>query len=191
MDDPEETTFLRRSRWIILTILFCALICMGSIFYFSVIKQKDYKRKALETAWRQGRLPALRGSIYASDGTLLAYSKLEFFLFWKKNRVKNEVESRFGRKIQNGGKISEKELALLEPVFSQYPSEIWIENRERRTHLKDVTHIEEKFDSVLKGKDGLFVVMHDRFGRRVPGSLKIIREQIPGKTVVLSEGEEK
>lgn len=191
MKEPEGTAFSRRSWWIILVFLSGAVICMGSTFYFSVIRQKEYKAKAKETAWRQGRLPALRGSIYSSDGTLLAYSKLEFFLFWKTDRVRKEVERRFGRTVQNGGKISEKEMARLEPVFRQYPSEIWIENRERRTHLADVSHIEEKFNSVLKGRDGVFIVMHDRFGRRVPGSLKVIREQIPGKTVILSQGEEK
>lgn len=191
MEEPDGTTFSRRSWWIILALFACALIFVGSTFYFSVIKQQEYKARARETAWRQGRIPALRGAIYAADGTLLAYSKLEFFLFWKTERVKNTVEQYFGRIMQNGGKISGKELASLEPVFRKYPSEIWIENRERRTHLADVAHMEEKFDSVLKGQDGIFVVMHDRYGRRVPGSLKIIREQIPGKPVVLSREDEK
>ena len=193
MDDPDSPLFRKRSGWIILAVLFWAVICLGSTFYFSVFRHNDYKAKVRKIAWRQGRLPAMRGSIYSSNGTLLAYSKLEFFLFWKKvgrGDVKKEIEQLFGRTISYGTKISEKELSLLEPVFKKYPSAVWIENRERRIHLSDVDEIEEKFDSVLKGQDGIFVVMHDRFGRRVPGSLKIIREQIPGKTVVLSRKEE-
>ena len=190
MEDSDSTLFRKRSGWIILAVLFWASVCLGGTFYFSIVRQNDYKKKIRNIAWRQGRLPALRGSIYSADGTLLAYSKLEFFIFWKRASVRKDLEKRFGRAVYNGMKISEEELAMLEPVFHKYPSSVWIENRERRIHLADVDEIETKFDNILKGQDGIFVVMHDRYGRRVQGSLKIIREQIPGRTVILSQNRE-
>ena len=191
MDEPDGQRFRRRSGLIILFVLFWAFLCLGGVFYYSIVKRQHYRALARETAWRQGRLPALRGSIYASDGTLLAYSKLEFFLFWKPGPVKIALEDLFGRSLQNGGKISEKELSLLKPVYQKYPSKVWVETRERRFHAVDLNRIEEKYDSVLKGQDGIFVVMHDRYGRRVSGSMKVIREQIPGRSVTLAPGEEK
>jgi cell division protein FtsI/penicillin-binding protein 2 len=121
----------------------------------------------------------------------LASSRFEFFLFWKKERVKTAVETLFGRKIINGGEISEKELSLLDSIFKQYPSAIWVETRERRTSVPGIEHLEQKYDDVLRGEYGLFAVMHDRYGRRVPGSLKVVRKQVHGKHVTLKPGEEK
>ena len=190
MDDADGQRFRKQSGLIIAAVLLWAALCFGSVVYFTVIQKKYYRQKALETAWFQGRIPALRGSIYSSDGTVLASSRLEFFLFWKKDKVKDAAEALFGRKLYNGAEISEKELALLDPIFKKYPSAVWVETRERRKRLPGIEHLEQKYDTVLRGQDGLFAVMHDRYGRRVPGSLKIIRAQIPGRSVTLSPGEE-
>ena len=191
MDDSDGQRFRKRSGLIIAAVLLWAALCLGSVVYFTVCQKNYYRQKAMRTAWFQGRIPALRGSIYASDGSVLASSHLEFFLFWKKDHVKASVETLFGRKLYNGAEISEKELSRLDPIFQKHPSEIWVESRERRKRIRGIEFLERKYDSVLRGQDGLFVVMHDRYGRRVPGSLKIIREQVPGKSVTLSPGEEK
>ena len=191
MDDLDDQQFRKRSGFIIAAVLLWAFFCFVGVVWFSVIQQKQYRKKALETAWFQSSIPALRGTIYASDGTVLASSKFEFFLFWKKDKVKTAVESLFGRNIINGGEISEKELSLLDPVFKKYPSAIWVETRERRTSEPGIEHLEQKYDDVLRGENGLFAVMHDRYGRRVPGSLKVVKKQVHGKHVTLKPGEEK
>ena len=190
MEEPDGQSFRKRSGWVIAAVIFWAALCFGSVVYFSIFNRNEYQKISLETAWRQGKIPALRGSIYASDGTVLAFSKLEFFLFWKNDKAKSAAEKIFGRSLTNGSKITGKEMTLLKEIFQKHPSEIWVETRERRTSSPGLEHIEKKYDSVLKGEDGLFVVMHDRYGRRVQGSLKIIREQIPGRTVILSQNSE-
>ena len=191
MDDREDQQFRKRSGFIIAAVLLWAVFCFAGVVWFSVIQQKQYRKKALETAWFQGSIPALRGTIYASDGSVLASSHFEFFLYWKKENAKTAVEALFGRKITDGGEISEQELSLLDPIFKQYPSAIWVETRERRTSVPGIEHLEHKYDDVLRGKYGLFAVMHDRYGRRVPGSLKVVRKQVHGKHVTLKPGEEK
>ena len=190
MEDPDGQSFHRRSRWIILVILFWGVVCLGCTFYYSIVKQKENKALSQKFAWRQGVLPALRGTIYTFDGKILAASKLEFFLFWKRERAKIAIEKLFGRSVVNGGKISGNELSMLKPLFRKYPSELWVETRENRKNTPGLQKIEEKYDSILKGQDGIFIVMHDRFGKQVPGSLKIIRKQVDGKSVTLSPGEE-
>ena len=84
MEEPDGQSFRKRSGWVIAAVIFWAALCFGSVVYFSIFNRNEYQKISLETAWRQGKIPALRGSIYASDGTVLAFSKLEFFLFWKK-----------------------------------------------------------------------------------------------------------
>lgn len=191
MEEPEGQLFHRRSGWVIYAVLLWGVCCLFFTFYYSIIKQKDNKALSRKFAWRQGVLPALRGTIYTSDGKILVSSKLEFFLFWKKERVKNAAEELFGRSIVNGSKISGKEFSLLKPLFRRYPSELWVETREKRKTSPELQKIEEKYHSILNGQDGIFIVMHDRFGKQVPGSLQIIREKIDGKSVTLKPGEER
>ena len=93
--------------------------------------------------------------------------------------------------LKNGGKLFPEELAKLEPLLQQNPFALKIEMKEVRNGSPAVEALEKKYDSVLAGKNGSFVVMLDRYGRRVPGTLKVIRQQVPGKSVRLSPEEEK
>lgn len=190
MEDPDRQYFRSRSGWVIACILIFAFFALCNNFYYAVVKRDELKERAKNTAWRQGKLPAIRGTIYASDGTVLASSKLEFYLTWGKNKAGIAARKQLGRYLRRGDQITEKELALLEPVFRWYPRDLKVETKERRSTSPALKKIEEKYDAVLRGQDGIYVVMLDRFRRRVPGTLKIIREQIHGRSVKLTPEEE-
>ena len=95
-----------------------------------------------------------------------------------------------GRPIRNGGKISDSELLKLEAITRRYPRNLRIKTIEQRNTSLFLAKMEEKYRSVLTGQDGIFVVMFDRYGRRVPGTLKVIRQPVPGKSVTLTPEEE-
>ena len=190
MEDPDAQDFRKKSSWIIILILLWGFFALTSVFYFSILKRSEYQAKARETAWRQGILPALKGKIYSSDGTVLAASKLEFFLIWDKKHIGDSVQEILGRPIRNGGKISDSELLKLEAITRRYPRNLRIKTIEQRNTSLFLTKMEEKYRSVLTGQDGIFVVMFDRYGRRVPGTLKVIRQPVPGKSVTLTPEEE-
>ena len=190
MNDTDISDFRKKSGWIIVLILIWGIFSLAGVFCFSVVKRSEYQAKARETAWRQGTLPALKGTVYASDGTVLAASKLEFFLIWDKAKIGEAVREILGRPIRNGGKISESELTKLEELTRYYPRNLRIQTIEQRNTSSFLKKIEEKYNHILQGQDGVFVVMFDRYGRRVPGTLKVIRQQIPGRSVTLTPEEE-
>ena len=190
MNDTDISDFRKKSGWIIVLILIWGIFSLTGVFCFSVIKRPEYQAKARETAWRQGTLPALKGTVYASDGTVLAASRLEFFLIWDKEKIGKAVRDVLARPIRNGGKISEAELPKLEELTRRYPRNLRIKTIEQRNTSPFLKKIEKKYSHILQGQDGLFVVMFDRYGRRVPGTLKVIRQQIPGRSVTLTPEEE-
>lgn len=190
MEDQTGQSFRRNSGFILALFLFWSFLCICCVFYYSIIRQQELRKKARQIAWVQGNIPALRGTIYSSGGERLAYSTFEFFVLFKSEETGKHLTRLLGREIAPEGKISAKEMQFLESHLSTLPGPLRIEAREVRISPPELKDLEEKYDSVLRGKDGKFVVMLTRFRRRVPGTMKILRQQVPGKSVVLSRGEE-
>ena len=193
MENSAGQRFRKRSGIIAAGFLFWGFLSISFVFYFSVIRRDGLREQARMTAWRQGEFPALRGTVFSSEGKILAESKLEFLLFWESGKAGKSVSEILGRPVVSGCAVTEKELAEVERIVRNTPFALRIESREKRISALPpgkLGEIERKYDHVLRGRNGLFVVMLDRFGRLVPGTMKIIREESPGKSVVLTREEE-
>ncbi len=60
----------------------------------------------------------------------------------------------------------------------------------KRTEDRSFTGVsgwEKEFDAELSGQDGAFEVRYDRYGNWINGTLKITRQPVPGKDVVLPQ----
>ncbi len=53
--------------------------------------------------------------------------------------------------------------------------------------LSGIDGIEKERDAELRGEDGIYMVMLDRYGRIIKGSSKVKKEMLPGKDVVLDK----
>ena len=95
------------------------------------------------------------------------------------------------RPVLDGDLVSAREVQILEPHLGAFRSPFRIEARETRKCQPGSEKFEQKYKDILRGQDGLFVVMLDRFGKRVPGTMKVVRQQVPGKSVTLRPDEEK
>ena len=51
--------------------------------------------------------------------------------------------------------------------------------------LEGVSGLEKEYESVLRGREGVFRVMLNRYGRFVKETMRIKREAIPGKDIKL------
>lgn len=190
MESSGGQIFRRRSGLITVCFLFWGFLALSCVFSFSVVKSDELRAQARRTAWRQGEIPALRGTLFSSKGKILAESRLGFVLRWESEKAGKAVGKILGRDVSSGCEISEKELSDLEPLIRNMPFALKIESREIRSGSPAAEKFERKYDEILRGRNGLFVVMLDRFGRIVPGTMKIVREQIPGRPVVLKADEE-
>lgn len=74
----------------IISFFFLILFVMVFVFLFrwQIIDAKEYEQMATERI-RNVEIPALRGSIYASDGTTLAYSERRFDIFAYINEIED------------------------------------------------------------------------------------------------------
>ena len=191
MDDFSGQRFSRCSGWILALFFFWCILCLCNVFRYSVLNQKPLQERSRKIAWRQGELPALRGTIYSSDGKILASSALEFFLSFDSNQTGKIIAEHLEREVKTGDRISASELKKLQILLMQNPNSFRIESRDIRSGSEQLQKIEKKYDTHLQGKNGTFIVMLDRFGRYVPGTLKVITQQIPGQPVTLTREEEK
>ena len=191
MEEFSGQRFSRCSSWILGLFFLWSILCLCNVFRYSILNQKILQDRSRRIAWRQGELPALRGTVYSSEGDILASSSLEFFLCFEYSKTGEILSVHLGRTVKDGDRISAEELQILQPLLMQYPGRFRIESREVRRGLEQLRKIEKKYQTQLQGKKGTFVVMLDRFGRYVPGTLKVITPQVPGKSVTLTPEEEK
>lgn len=153
-------------------------------------------------------LPALRGTIFDSDGKKLAWSEKHYDLIFLGTITDNEREELqeilAPRTISESPEIGDvvpslapAELMALENLLKNTPS-LHIKSRLERVTVNDpavkeklgtlangkgISGWEKEYDSILSGKDGSFYVSCDRQGRWLKNTGTIKNMPIPGRDV--------
>ncbi len=193
-----NSSFEKRTGIVLSFLLAWAVITAAHVFFYTVIARDSLLAESHKIAWREGDLPALRGRILDPNLNVLARDETQFSLIFRtepssearKKIILDEVSAACPRAA---GKLPEKltaaEASALKRIAAKYP-ELGFEMKtmRRRSDLvsgERLKSLEELYNPVLAGKNGRFAVMLDRTGRWLPGSLKVLREPIHGRDVIV------
>ena len=96
-----------RKRQYVILVFFSvwALALCGMLFYYTIARGEELRAESRLLAWREGLMDAVRGSIFASDGTLLAWTELHYDLVLDPHKLKYDsralsaVEKMFGGRM--------------------------------------------------------------------------------------------
>ena len=109
-----------RKRQYVILVFFSvwALALCGMLFYYTIARGEELRAESRLLAWREGLMDAVRGSIFASDGTLLAWTELHYDLVLDPHKLKYDsralsaVEKMFGRTVAIPGTGSKNGLQM-------------------------------------------------------------------------------
>jgi len=72
---------INRVRIVVIFLIFCFLLVVARLFYWQIIRGKELAAKGLSQYFYTLTLPARRGEILSSDGSVLAGSKQAYLLY--------------------------------------------------------------------------------------------------------------
>ena len=201
-----DAVFQRRSGIILLLLAGWAILAAAHVVYYTCWKREKLLEQSLHLAWREGTVPAARGSILDKNGVPLVWTELTHDLTLPRSRnsaARTEMLIRHLKTILYPlqaeadadrvflkRNLTPEEILRLRRFTILYPELEIRPHMERKTlNLPEIhekwTEWEEKYDSELAGTSGLFRVMLDSTGAWVPGTTEILAAPIPGRNVTV------
>lgn len=199
-----DAVFQRRSGIILLLLAGWAILAAAHILYYTCWRREKLLEQSLHLAWREGTVPAARGSILDKNGVPLVWTELTHDLTLPRSRnsaARTEMLIRHlktilyplqaeadAERVFLKRALTPQEILRLRRFTILYP-ELEIRPRMERKTLNDPevrekqAEWEEEYDSKLAGTSGLFRVMLDSAGTWVPGTTEILAAPIPGRNV--------
>lgn len=200
-----DAVFQRRSGIILLLLAGWAILAAAHVVYYTCWKREKLLEQSLHLAWREGTIPAARGSILDKNGVPLVWTELMHDLVLPRNRRSARTEMLIRHlttvlfplhfetdteRVFLKRALTPQEILRLRRFTILYP-ELEIRPRMERKTLNDPeirekqAEWEEEYDSKLAGTSGLFRVMLDSAGTWVPGTTEILAAPIPGRNVTV------
>ena len=185
-----DAVFQRRSGIILLLLAGWAILAAAHVVYYTCWKREKLLEQSLHLAWREGTIPAARGSILDKNGVPLVWTELTHDLVLPRNRRSARTEMLIRHLTTVLFPLhfeTDAERVFLKRALT--PQEIL--RLRRFTTLNDPeirekqAEWEEEYDSKLAGTSGLFRVMLDSTGAWVPGTTEILAAPIPGRNVTV------
>ncbi len=200
-----DAVFQRRSGIILLLLAGWAILAAAHVVYYTCWKREKLLEQSLHLAWREGTIPAARGSILDKNGVPLVWTELTHDLALPRNRRSARTEMLIrhlttvlfplhfetdAERVVLKRNLTPEEILRLRRFTILYPELEIRPHMERKTlNIPEIhekwTEWEEKYNSELAGTAGLFRVMLDSTGAWVPGTTEILAAPIPGRNVTV------
>lgn len=87
-----EKSFLKRVLFILIIIGLCFFVAFGRLFYIQIVKGEKYSAKASSQQLSDKETQAMRGTIYDSDGNVLAQSATVWIVFVDAKNIESEED---------------------------------------------------------------------------------------------------
>ena len=175
-----------------------ALIALARGAYFAGPGRAGQLKKSENIALKEGVIPAERGTLFDRNGVPLAWDEAYFELVATDRRAfdrEKELSALLKRPVSLGpGGVLVERLspadaeALDAPLRAGFPAKIrfrrvrvFCADVSRRT---EVAELEKRYDDPLRGRDGRYRVMIDRFRGEIPGSYRLVEAPLRGEDVV-------
>ena len=91
-----ETSFRKRSLYILSFLLFWAFLASCHVFYYSVWKKEKYLTESRKKGWKEYHIPPLRGALKDKNNAVILQTRVRYDLVV--TRVHSSLEARKKRR---------------------------------------------------------------------------------------------